>query len=103
MKNTECGIQNRRGRTRRVAAVLSFCILNSGLCILSSCKSSSPPPTTKPTTMPVTMSERQDAAMKDPFGYSPWKKDERSRVSGGGIGEYDKEGMKHDMKSVFDP
>jgi len=53
--------------------------------------------------MPVTMSERQDAAMKDPFGYSPWKKDERSRVSGGGIGEYDKEGMKHDMKSVFDP
>ena len=41
--------------------------------------------------------------MKDPFGYLFWKKDEKSWISGGGIGEYDKEGMKHDMKSVFDP
>lgn len=41
--------------------------------------------------------------MRDPFGYSPWKKGEKSRISGGAAGEYDKEGMKHDIKSVFDP
>jgi hypothetical protein len=80
-------------------AAFLFCLLPSALCI--SCKSSSAP-ATQPTTKPASVSQRQDAAMRDPFGYSPWK-DEKSRVSGGGTGEYDKAGMKHDMKSVFDP
>jgi hypothetical protein len=102
MQNIESRIQNRGGAARRRAAFVSFCILNSAFCILSSCKSSSAP-TTQPATKPASITERQDAAMRDPFGYSPWKKDEKSRISGGTTGEYDKDGMKRDMKSVFGP
>jgi hypothetical protein len=98
-------MQNRKPSAGRRGGFLLFCILNSGFCIISSsCKS--PPAATQPsssTMTPVELSNGQDAAMKDPFGYSPWAKDEKSRISGGGIGEYDKDGMKHDMKSVFDP
>ena len=101
MKNTECRIQNSERVARRRTLVLSFCVLNSAFCFLSSCKSSAP--ATQPSPQPLSSTDRQDAAMRDPFGYSPWKKDEKSRVSGGGLGEYDREGMKHDMKSVFDP
>jgi hypothetical protein len=102
MQNIECRMQNERRKSPARRFLALFCILNSAFCILSSCKSSAP--ATKPAaTQPATITERQDAAMRDPFGYSPWKKDEKSRISGGGIGELDKDGMKRDMKSVFDP
>jgi hypothetical protein len=45
-------------------------------------------------------SERQDAAMRDPFGYSPSIPE---KSSSSGIGEFDKQGFKHDMDRVLNP
>ena len=69
--------------------------------MLLACKSK--PAATQPSTRPTSAIDRQEAAKKDPFNYSPWKDDSKRRVSGGGIGEYDKDGMKGDMKRLLDP
>jgi len=45
-------------------------------------------------------SDRQDAAMRDPFGYSP---NIPEKSSSSGIGEFDKQGFKHDMDRVLNP
>jgi hypothetical protein len=45
--------------------------------------------------------QRSEKAMRDPFGYSP--KFEKTDVSGGGLFDYDKEGMRKDLKNVLDP
>src|SRR4051794_30644914 len=47
-----------------------------------------------------TLAERQDAALQDPYGYRP---DVRRDVSGGGLTDYDKEGMRKDIHDVFNP
>jgi hypothetical protein len=52
-----------------------------------------------PTSRPLSMKERQDAALKDPFGYDP----DMSSVSGGKSGEFDKQGLKRDIDRVFGP
>jgi len=53
------------------------------------------------TTKPLTMRERQDAAMRDPMGYKPdFSKD---RVSSDGWTEFDKDGFKKDLNRVFNP
>jgi hypothetical protein len=54
----------------------------------------------KPTTRPTNMRDRQDAAMRDPFNYKP---DMSRDVSGGGIGDLDREGLKKDLNNVFNP
>jgi hypothetical protein len=51
---------------------------------------------TKPTSRPT------ESALRDPFGYKPFR-DEPPSISGGGIGNYDKKAMDHDLKTVFDP
>lgn len=52
-----------------------------------------------PTTRPMTAQQRQDRALKDPFGYKPdWQ---GTGVSGGGTGALDKEGLKRDLDNVF--
>ena len=48
-----------------------------------------------------TPAQRSENAERDPFGYSP--KFERTDVSGGGWLDYDKEGMRKDLKNVLDP
>lgn len=54
--------------------------------------------------------DRQNAAMKDPFGYNPdsdllqqGHKDEvdPTDISGGGTGEYNKKALQRDLDSVF--
>lgn len=47
--------------------------------------------------------ERQQQAMKDPMGYSPYSKGDKNDVSGGAINNFDKEGMKRDLDTVFNP
>ena len=42
-----------------------------------------------------------EKALRDPMGYSP--KIEKTDVSGGGWLDYDKEGMRKDLKNVLDP
>jgi hypothetical protein len=55
---------------------------------------------------------RQDAVLKDPFGYGPDADDlmnaspespDRSDITGGDIGHFDRDAMNRDLKSVFDP
>ncbi len=53
-----------------------------------------------PTTQPSSMSDRQDAAMRDPFNYKP---DMSRDVSGGDIGHLDRDGLKKDLNNVFNP
>jgi hypothetical protein len=48
-----------------------------------------------------TAHQRQEEAMRDPFRYKPdWS---GTDVSGGNMGEIDKEGLKRDLKNVLDP
>jgi hypothetical protein len=101
MEKSEVRIQNPKGRPFG-RLLFFFWILTSGFWILAGCKSSHP--TTQPTTKPMTAVERQNAAKKDPFNYDPFQSDGgKSRVSGGGIGDYDKQGINGDMKRLFDP
>ena len=53
-----------------------------------------------PTTQPSSMSQRQDAALRDPFGYKP---DMSRDVSGGDVGHLDRDGLKKDLNNVFNP
>jgi hypothetical protein len=48
----------------------------------------------------MTAAQRQDAALNDPFGYSP---DFDSSDSHRGWDQYDREGMKKDLDHVFNP
>lgn len=48
----------------------------------------------------------QDEVLADPFSFGPKpgrEPSERSLISGGGIDEFDREGFKRDMRTVFDP
>ncbi len=53
------------------------------------------------TTKPTSLRERQDAALKDPYGYKP--EVENRDVSGGGLFDFNKDAMKKDMDHVFNP
>jgi hypothetical protein len=55
----------------------------------------------EPTTRPMTMQERQDAAMRDPYGYGG--NTDKYDMTGGDISHYDKKAMKRDLDSVFNP
>jgi hypothetical protein len=75
---------------------ISFCILSSAFCVLlTSCADN------KPTTRPATARERQDAAMNDPFGYSPYT--EKPDISGGDLGHFDKDAFNKDVDHVLNP
>ena len=85
---------------RRAICRLAVCLLMSlcGIRLLAGCASS---PNSQPTTRPVSMHDRQDRAMKDPFNYSP---DAGSTdISGGGLTDFDRQGFNRDMKNVLDP
>ena len=93
-KNPEARSQNPAGRLSCFAA---FWLLATGFWLLSpGCASDKK----KPTTQPSSMSQRQDAALRDPFGYKP---DMSRDVSGGDIGHLDREGLKKDLNNVFNP
>jgi hypothetical protein len=53
------------------------------------------------TTQPSTVTDRQNAALDDPFGYSPGMKD--ADISGGKVNEYDRNAMKKDLDHVLNP
>ena len=53
-----------------------------------------------PTTRPASASDRQEAALKDPFDYSPNINED---ISGGDIGHLDKKAMKRDLDDVLNP
>ena len=53
-----------------------------------------------PTTRPASASDRQDAALRDPFGYSPGIDND---ISGGGVSEFDRKAMRKDIDHVLNP
>lgn len=69
------------------------------LCVLSgACADKSKEPTTKP----LTMQQRQQKALQDPFGYKFTEEDFPS-VTGGGTADLDKKSIKRDMDSFWNP
>jgi hypothetical protein len=56
-----------------------------------------------PTTQPTTASQRQDAAMRDPFGYKPDMSDSNTISGDGDVGHYDRKAMRKDLNDVFNP
>ena len=76
-------------RTLRVLALAAACGFAASLCACSE-------PSNKPTAQ-----ERQDRALKDPFGYKlDWSD---TSVSGGKTADLDKDGLRKDLKNVLDP
>lgn len=55
----------------------------------------------QPTTRPMSFSQRQDQALRDPMGYHPDFSEDR--ISSGSIWDFDKKGFKKDMDSAFNP
>ncbi len=72
---------------------------SSVLILLTTAVSCSTPPAA--TTQPVNAYDRQQKAMKDPFGYSPGF--EKTDISGGNVGTFDKDAFKKDVDRVFNP
>lgn len=66
------------------------------LWFLSGCASDKKNPATRPSSV----SQRQDEALRDPFNYKP---DINRDVSGGGISDLDRDGLKKDLNNVFNP
>ena len=56
-----------------------------------------------PTTRPSSIRDRQDAALQDPFGYSPNMDKDSPDVSGGDLGHLDRDAMKKDIDHVLNP
>jgi hypothetical protein len=67
------------------------------LWFLSGCSNS------HPTTQPVSAADRQDAALRDPFGYKPDMSDANDISGGRGIGAYDRKAMRKDLDHVLNP
>jgi dihydroorotase-like cyclic amidohydrolase len=73
------------------AAVLAACIAS----IVVGCSNN------QPTTRPASVRDRQERALQDPFGYSP--NVDKTDISGGDIGNFDKDAFKRDIDHVFNP
>ncbi len=56
---------------------------------------------TSATSRPLTFSERQDQAIKDPMNYKPDFSNDN--VTSGGIGDFDQKGFNRDVQHVFNP
>src|SRR4051812_13172064 len=88
-----------RRRTQPSAFIrvhLRFIILSTALAGCASDKQ-------HPTTQPSKVGDRQDAALKDPMGYSPNMNSPDNDISGGKINELDRGAMKKDIDHVLNP
>ncbi len=80
--------------SRRMLLTLSICPLPFIICHLAGCTAS------PPSTQPDSISDRQDAALKDPMGYKPQVGGDTSASD---IGRFDKDGFNHDLHDVLNP
>ena len=97
MSNGARGMKRGTGAWRRS---LWSCLLPVAFCVtlpVGCAKKGEPGATSRPSTL----RERQDKALKDPFGYSPDV--DRTDISGGGLTGFDRDGFGKDMKNVLDP
>ena len=85
-------------RLSRVGSVvLRVCPAGLAVLLAAGCAESK----AQPTSRPATLRDRQDKAIRDPFGYSPEMG--TTDISGGGLSDFDRDGFGKDMKNVFDP
>ena len=56
-----------------------------------------------PTTQPSSVKDRQEAALKDPMGYSPNLSSPDTDISGGKLNELDRGAMRKDIDHVLNP
>jgi hypothetical protein len=54
-----------------------------------------------PTSQPASARERQERALRDPYGYD--RAEEMPSVSGGGTREFDRKGFKRDVDRFWNP
>ena len=74
------------GKTGAACGFAAFLFVSTGC----ASKKAAPQPTAQ---------ERQDRALKDPFGYKPnWN---NTNVSGGGTADLDQDGLRKDLNNVF--
>ena len=71
-----------------------LCVLCGSLCFCG-CQHN------EPTSRPAGAYERQEAALNDPFGYSPHM--DKPDISGGDLKTLDKKAMKKDIDHVLNP
>ena len=83
------------GWKRRVCVFAILYPLSSILLCTSGCSDKNPDAKQK------TTRERQQDALRDPFGYSPHV--ENTDISGGDLGNFDKDAFGKDVDSVFNP
>jgi hypothetical protein len=56
-----------------------------------------------PTTRPASVRDRQEAALADPFGYSPDMNSSETDISGGNVNELDRGALRKDLDHVLNP
>ena len=56
-----------------------------------------------PTTRPSSVKDRQEAALKDPMGYSPNMNSPDTDISGGKLNELDRGALRKDIDHVLNP
>jgi hypothetical protein len=82
-----------KSRFVRYIAAVSIC-----LAFVAGCADTNK---SQPTTRPLTVRERHEAALKDPFSYGG--ETESIDVSGGDTETLDKKALKRDLDAVFNP
>ena len=68
--------------------------------LLAGCTSEQKP---GPTTKPAGVKDRQEAALRDPMGYSPNMNSPDTDISGGKLHELDRGALKKDIDHVLNP
>jgi hypothetical protein len=77
----------------------SFFVLLFSFALVAGCSTEKHGPTTRPSTM----RDRQEAALRDPMGYSPDMNSPDSDISGGKLNEFDRKAMRKDLDHVLNP
>jgi hypothetical protein len=85
MQKAEGSVRSRDGRL----LILSAYLLAAALCLAGCAKDKE------------SAQQRSENTLRDPMRYSP--QFEKTDVSGGGLLDYDRDGMRKDMKNVLDP
>ena len=78
--------------------LFSFFVFPASLLSIAGCASEK-----HPTTQPSNMKDRQEAALKDPMGYSPNMNSPDTDISGGKLNELDRGAMRKDIDHVLNP
>jgi hypothetical protein len=99
MRNEKRKRKNEKGSAAKVLRRFSFCVFPFSLVAISGCARDAKVPTTRPSGV----KDRQDAALRDPMGYSPNMNSPDTDISGGDIHELNRGAMKKDIDHVFNP